>query len=182
MKLYVVRHGQTQNNVTGEIQCYTNDIDLNEKGVSQAKETALLCENLNIDLIISSPMKRAKHTADIINELLNVEITFDDRLMERNTGVLGGKLLAPKDKEIIWNYSINQFYEGAESIDDVFERVNSFIEELINKYKDTDKNILLACHGGVTKAIYCFFHGLPEDGDLNKIGQSNCEVKEYVIK
>ena len=182
MKLYVVRHGQTDANVTGAIQCYNNDIDLNEKGILQAKETAVLCKNLNIDLIISSPMKRAVHTADIINQLLDVEIILDDRLMERNTGILGGKILDPKEKELIWDYNVNQSYEGAESIDDVFKRVDLFIKELINKYGNTDENILLASHGGVTKTLCCLFDKIPEDGNLNNVGQTNCEVKEYIIE
>ena len=66
MKIYVVRHGQTNWNVKGKIQG-KSDIELNEKGIEQAKELKELIKNYDINLIISSPLKRAKQTAEIIN-------------------------------------------------------------------------------------------------------------------
>ena len=65
MKIYVVRHGQTDWNVAGKCQGRT-DIELNNTGIEQAKNTKEQLKNYNIDLIICSPLKRAIKTAEIL--------------------------------------------------------------------------------------------------------------------
>lgn len=59
MKIYVIRHGQTNQNLEGRIQGKT-DIELNAKGKEQAEEVRKFIKKYNIDLIISSPLKRAR--------------------------------------------------------------------------------------------------------------------------
>lgn len=54
MKLYIIRHGQTNWNKKGKIQGKT-DIELNEEGIKQAKEARKILENCDIDLIVTSP-------------------------------------------------------------------------------------------------------------------------------
>ncbi len=68
MKLFVVRHGETDWNVERRLQGQT-DIELNENGIRQANKLKqdLNDKDCNIDLIISSPLKRAKKTAEIIS-------------------------------------------------------------------------------------------------------------------
>ena len=73
MKLYVVRHGQTKWNVLKKMQG-SADIPLNECGKKQAYQTKLNLENINFDIIICSPLIRAKQTAEIINSDRNLEI------------------------------------------------------------------------------------------------------------
>ena len=65
MKILITRHGQTNWNVLGKIQGQT-DIELNENGKKQAKEISEYIRNENIELIITSPLKRAKETAEIV--------------------------------------------------------------------------------------------------------------------
>ena len=79
MKVFVTRHGQTSWNALGKIQGKT-DIELNETGKNQARETGEAIKNEHIDIIISSPLKRAKETAQIINKNFNVEITAEGRV------------------------------------------------------------------------------------------------------
>ena len=66
MKIYVMRHGQTDWNLAGKAQGRT-DIELNDTGIEQAKQTKKQIDNYKIDLIICSPLKRARKTAEIIN-------------------------------------------------------------------------------------------------------------------
>ena len=87
MKIYVTRHGQTEWNVLKKVQGKA-DISLNEKGIEQAIQTKKELDNEKIDLIICSPLKRAKETAQIINENRNIPIIFDDRISERDFGVI----------------------------------------------------------------------------------------------
>ena len=64
MEILLTRHGQTEWNVLGKVQGRA-DIELNEKGIKQAEETRKVLENINMDLIICSPLKRAAQTAKI---------------------------------------------------------------------------------------------------------------------
>ena len=85
MNIIVVRHGQTDWNVRDLLQGRT-DIELNETGKSQAIETANNLKNINIDVIFVSPLKRTRRTAEEINRIRNLDVTIDERLIERGFG------------------------------------------------------------------------------------------------
>ena len=85
MKLYVIRRGQTDWNVAGKCQGRT-DIELNSTGIEQAKKAKTQLKDYKIDLIICSPLKRARKTAEIINEAIDCKIISDERIIERNCG------------------------------------------------------------------------------------------------
>jgi alpha-ribazole phosphatase len=91
MNLYVIRHGQTNLNNEKRYNCRIDE-DINEIGINQALEARKQIEKLDIDLIICSPMKRTKHTMEIINSN-NIKTIYDDRLMERIGGKLTGEPL-----------------------------------------------------------------------------------------
>ena len=99
MKFYVVRHGQTDWNAKGRIQGKT-DIELNEIGIEQARQLKALIKDYNIDLIISSPLKRARKTAEIINETVKCNIIFEDSLKERGYGIFEGMIRKEINDEI----------------------------------------------------------------------------------
>lgn len=86
MHLYVVRHGSTYNNVNGLING-RNDIDINDKGIEDAKIASLILQDISFDRVISSPLLRAKHTADIIVNG-RLPISYDERITERDAGVM----------------------------------------------------------------------------------------------
>lgn len=189
MKILITRHGQTDWNVLGKIQGQT-DIELNDNGRQQAKETGELIKNENIDIIITSPLKRAKETAKIINENFNVTIIEDNRLMERNFGKSEGltKDDRRKLKEInpevndVWNYNKNIDFNGMETMQDFCNRIYKFLDGIINKYRY--KNILIVTHGGVSVPIKCYFMKYPLenfcDRDAVK-GLKNCEITKFEI-
>lgn len=77
MKLYIIRHGETAWNVEGRLQGQT-DTELNENGVRLAKVTAEGLKNIPFDLGISSPLRRAKHTAELVLAGRNVPLTTDE--------------------------------------------------------------------------------------------------------
>ena len=66
MKLYVTRHGETTWNVEWRVSGVT-DVELTDRGREQANGLARVLKNEKIDLIIVSPLKRARHTAEIIS-------------------------------------------------------------------------------------------------------------------
>lgn len=177
MKLYVMRHGKTRLNdekkFNGKI-----DEDINEIGIKQAEEAREKVKNLDIDLIICSPLLRAKHTCDIVN-INKVPVIYDKRLEERDCGIYEGKELGEFYYTDFWNYNSKLNVEGLESIQDLFKRVAILLDEIKEKYKN--KNILLVAHGGISKGVYYYFNAIPEDGMVNQFRTRNCEIKEYEL-
>ena len=89
-KVYFVRHGLTNSNVEKRMMGTRVDESLNETGIAQVKEAAKKLDR-GFDIIISSPLKRAKESADIIAAELNVPVIVDDNLKERDSGEGSGK-------------------------------------------------------------------------------------------
>jgi broad specificity phosphatase PhoE len=176
--IYLVRHGQTEWNVKRIIQGKM-DIPLNEVGREQASIIKSELDKEPIDLIICSPLKRAKETAEIINEGRNIPIIFDDRISERNFGEFEGKVIKVVDGHHFWDYYINEQFMEAESIQEFFKRVYSFLDDITIKY--SNKNILLVSHGGVSIAVYCYYNNSIPEGSLIQAGFAlgNCEVISY---
>lgn len=108
--IYVVRHGETDWNKLHKVMGRV-DIPLNETGKSQAKITSEKLKEYKIDLIISSPLKRACETAKIINETKNLEIIYDDRLLERDFGEFEGLDYNERYEPLLWDYYENKEYE-----------------------------------------------------------------------
>lgn len=178
MKIYVIRHGLTDCNIK-KIYNGRYDEDINKDGIKQATEASKIVKTLNIDLIICSPLKRTKHTMELVN-VNNIGVIYDDRLMERDNGKL---TLTKKDEYFdkeYYNYYSTKRIEGLETLPELFNRVHSFIDEMKIKYKS--KNVLLVTHGAVARAIQFYFEEIPKDGMLlNVSGQKNCEIKEYEV-
>jgi len=174
MEIFVTRHGQTDWNVLEKIQGQT-DIELNDVGKQQAEETSKLIKNENINLIITSPLKRAKETAQIINKNFNVTIIEDNRLMERKFGQNEGltkntiKKLKENNPEMkeIWNYNKNIDCNGIETMHDFCNRIYEFLDDASIRYKD--KNILLVTHGGVFVPMNYYFMNEPLEKLVDRI-------------
>ena len=79
--IYILRHGKTDWNVLRKLQGRT-DIPLNETGRAMAAEAAERYAGVHFDVCYSSPLVRAKETAQIILKDRDVPIYIDDRLME----------------------------------------------------------------------------------------------------
>lgn len=107
----------------------------------------------------------------------NIPIIYDKRIEERDCGKLTNEKLGEFYYTDYWNYYSNKNVEGLETIQELFDRVKSFLDEIKEKYKD--KNILLVTHGGVARAIYFYFNEIPEDGMLETFGSNNGEIKVY---
>lgn len=162
MKLYFIRHGQTDANKIGIVQGQEVDLLLNETGIKQV-EDALRYLPETIDNIISSPLKRARHTAEIISKKLNKHLEFNDDIKEFRYGSLAGKTWAEieaetgdismreKDANTLFNY--RPF--GGESAEDLKERVKKFVIELQNTH--AGKTVLVVTHGGVISAMHVLF-------------------------
>ena len=173
MKVYIIRHGQVPHNALKKYN--KSDEDLTEIGVEQAMELRDKIKDCHFDIITSSPLVRAKHTAEIIAS--GREIFFDDRLKERSCGSLSGMPLEATNREEYWNYYTTIQYGTSENIQQFFKRVYNFLDEL--KTKDY-KSVLIVAHSGVSKAFSGYFEGIQDGKFLNR-GLKNCEIKEYEL-
>ncbi len=142
MKLYVLRHGETDYNKEGRFQGQ-NNISLNEEGKKQAQETRKELQNIKFDKVFVSPLKRTIETAKIV--VPNYKIEIDNRIIERSFGKLEGKKSIPDYEERIKEFEI-------ESIEELEKRVECFIKEILNEVQK-DQNILVVTHGGVAQII-----------------------------
>lgn len=178
MKLYVIRHGQTDWNLIDKIQGQT-DIPLNKTGMIQAKEARDKIQKLDFDLIICSPLKRAKQTAGIINQNKNVEIIYDEALIERSLGSFEGTQ-SNLDDFPISNLKINSEINNIETAKQLYNRVSKLLDNIKNNLRD--KKILLVTHGGTIRAIETYFFGTDESGNMPPETIKNCEIREYIFK
>lgn len=164
MKIYLLRHGETEANSLGLMRGSTTDVLLSEKGIQQAKEVKL---DSDFDIIFSSPMKRTLRTAEIINERLHKNIIIDKDLIERGKGVLEGKTMeevkeytmGAVSEEILYKSLEFDFspYDG-DSIEDIRKRIENFISKISKEYKD--KKVLVVTHLGIIRAMFAMYEGL----------------------
>ncbi len=155
INLYFVRHGETDYNVEGRF-IGVSDQPLNKNGIEQAKKTAKLLKKINpkYDLILTSPLKRASQTAEMISKEFNPElpIIVEDLLKERNYGVFEGK--TPEELKHICPESIAQYQKdkpnvrppNGELAKDVEERVKILLMEKIPTIYGANRNIILTTH------------------------------------
>lgn len=177
MKIYLLRHGETDWNRDGKF-AYNENLILNETGIEQAKIVQKKLENIEYDLVLTSPFIRAKKTAEIANNGRK-EIIIDDRLKERNAGVLDGQLLIDVDLQGFYDYYRNLEFEGAENIQDFCKRIWDFLDDIKETYKD--RTLLLVTHNIVIRAIKTYIYGIPDDGNIRKYGIKNGEIEECIL-
>ena len=144
MELFLLRHGETDENVSRIIQGWL-DTELNENGKAQSREAA---EQFNetIDAIYSSDLRRATETASEFQRKYPVVPYFEDeRLRERNFGDATGDHHDTLNWEVFWASSNTVSIPNAETLDEFNIRVQSFIRSL--KASGFSK-VLVVTHGG----------------------------------
>ena len=178
MELYVVRHGETAENVHSVMQGNMDTV-LNETGKKQALEAKEKLRGIKIDLIITSPKQRTMETAEIISDG-DVTIITDDRLLSRDHGEFQGKTRYEVNLENYWNIKMNEQYEKAECVRHIYDRVDNLLNEIRNKYKD--QTVMLVTHSGICRILYYYFNGIPESGSLLGYESTNCSVEKYILE
>lgn len=169
MLIYVIRHGETELNKSGVIQGATDE-PLNQSGRDIAAVTGRNMRGIRFDACISSPLSRARETAEIVlRESGNsgVEIRMDDRIREINCGDIEGKKLMeasmpPEEAELFFRdpFCFPGFPNG-ENIRQVVGRTQDFLRELAAR--DDGKTYLVSTHGCALRAMLNFLYDDPED-------------------
>ena len=168
--MYIIRHGQTPWNARKCLQG-RSDVDLNENGIYLAALTGKALRDVTFDMAFTSPLIRAKHTAQCILAGREVPIIEDERLIEISFGIYEGCCYAEENRQVPQQWIENFFHApqdyvaapGGESLDDVEKRTRDFMEDICSRKELQDKTILVSTHG-------CALRGL-----LNSIRESNRE-------
>ena len=173
--VFFIRHGQTDWNLLRKMQG-RDGIPLNETGIMQARDAAegihkaLLETGFKFDLVITSPLSRANLTGQIIADKIGCECVCDERVIERDFGILSGCEYSPQSKAITEDVSI----EGLEPLSEVLDRVSSFIKDRVK----LGKRILVVSHGSVTKIFALQAEKSPRVTNLNEL-LKNCHMLVY---
>lgn len=156
-ELILIRHGETDWNVEHRIQGHM-DTPLNRAGLQQAEAIGERFREVDIDVLVSSDLRRAMQTMQPIAEGRTLPILRDVRLRERHLGILQGKTteeaqrVTPSAFEIWHSRSRDAELEKGESLAAFARRVTAALTELTQTHKD--KRIVAVTHGGVLDIAY----------------------------
>lgn len=149
--IYLIRHGMDDERYVGG----HSNASLTKDGIKQIEETSSFIKKyLRVDKIITSDIKRAVETAEIISRDLNLEIIQDKSLRELDKGLLTGKLKEELTEEESSNLStkdVNEKIIGGESMMDLYNRVLKLID---SGYFDDKDNYLIVTHRGFLNMLY----------------------------
>ena len=157
MKLYIIRHGQTDWNRARRIQGRA-DIPLNDWGRRVAKLTGEGLKDVTFDIAFTSPLTRARETAELVLNGREIPIIDDDRLIELNFGPYEGESFEMDDENLQNFFSKPEVYycvQGSESIESLVERTGNFLSELYKKTEYQDSTILISTHGAALCSLLC---------------------------
>jgi len=156
-QIIFLRHGQAKNNTERILAGRTEGVPLTDTGIKQAEHTAQLLEHMNVSTIYSSPIQRAKHTAEIVGKHNLLDVTTDDRLIELDMGKFTGM---PYDEIFnshgnvfmkFYNGNLEIAHNGVETFSDVKKRILGIVDHIIEKHPD--ENVLLVTHMDPIKAM-----------------------------
>lgn len=182
MKLYVIRHGETDWNARRLFQGQVNT-SLNERGEAQAREAQKRVQALGLtfDAVYSSPIDRAVRTVEIVTGWDRSRFHLDERLMEVNFGPLDGTPFdqdAPLAGNLFRKPSAYVPPEGAESLQEVEARIAGFLEDM--RTNPPGESVLVGCHGCTMRIMMMHLGWMPLD-DIWKQGIGNCTLLELTL-
>ncbi len=161
-KIFIVRHGQDEDNAKLILNGRRNK-PLTDLGRKQAKIVASKLSSYTIDVIYSSPLKRAFETAEIIARELGLKevIPYDD-IIERDFGILTGKPIADIPKyatKILTTDQVNYFLEAkdAEDFPTLYKHGGKVLENIRKIHPN--ETVLLVAHGDIGKMIRAVYRG-----------------------
>ncbi len=193
MKVYLLRHGQTDWNVAKRWQGNTN-IELNSTGIKQAECVAKRFENKEVSAIYASNLDRAKTTAETIRKLAynnEVELFTENDIGEIKLGDWEGLTYEEvseqyKDEYERWTYNHKEVVGyGVENYHDLQQRAFNVLTKICN---ESTGDILIVSHGAWIKALVCKILNIPlehkKSFEVENTSITTIEVNgdNYIIK
>ena len=193
MLLYVLRHGVTRWNKLKMVQG-TMDIPLAPEGIELAEKTGKALRDVPFDICFTSPLTRARQTAQCVLGDREIPVIEDKRIQEIDFGVLEGTQfkdaqgkIVSREMEIFFEDPLNfKRPENGENISDILKRTREFWIEKTTDPALADKTVLVSSHGCAVRALLQniyqdpahFWHGcVPPNCSINLV-----EVKDGKIR
>ncbi len=200
-RVYVVRHGQSTYNAQGRFQGCCDEPVLTPAGVETAEAAAAYLRNAELDVVITSPLRRASHTAVLIYQrvwkrLASPSFLLDRRLREIELPLWEGRALSEVREEFpeqyrAWRERPEQFCMPGNHrpVAALFARAEEFWEHLLDHFAGC--RILLVTHGGAGRALIGAALGMPQErfhgvqqcnGGLNVLEFPNHDRRQAEIR
>lgn len=181
-RLIIVRHGETEWNLQSRFQGHL-DSRLSRLGIRQAKAIARALSGGTYDVIYSSDLERAQHTAKIIAGKLNMEVRTEADLREINMGLMQGLRrdeFILKYPEVIKNFHSDPRYviPGGESKQQFSERIMKALSKITGEHRY--QTILLVAHGGVLDIAIRYTLSIPV-GNKRNFSIYNASINRFII-
>ncbi len=181
--IMLVRHGQTKWNAE-EIFRGRTEIELDETGIKQAELLAEYLSDIKIEAIYSSPLMRAKKTAEMVASRHRLDVQIAPGLVDLDFGKWAGLTL--KEVESGYKELFNQWAStphlaeipAGESLDDVRGRVTRVVDEVIARHNGT---VVLVTHRAVNKVLICALLGL-DDSHFWNIRHDTCGLTTFIYE
>jgi len=152
-----LRHAQAENNTKRILAGRTEGVSLTKTGIQQAERISEYLKPLDISAIYSSPIERAKHTAEIVTKNSAIDVELDDRLTEIDMG----KFTRMNYDDMFAKYGniFLKFYENnpviaeheVETFPSVQKRILDMVDHVIKKHKN--ENVILVTHMDPIKSM-----------------------------
>ncbi|MFC7395507.1 histidine phosphatase family protein [Scopulibacillus cellulosilyticus] len=140
-RIYLLRHGETEWNLQGDKYCGRTDVPLTKKGQQQAEAAADYLADIPFDAAYTSPLSRASETAAKITERHGIKAVIDERLLEADFGLWEGQTKEEfiAEDPVAWakwlkNPAIHRAGKTGESGQKIYNRADSFFEEIANRH------------------------------------------------
>lgn len=183
-ELFLVRHGQTTANVNHQLVGST-DIPLDELGERQARQVGARFAGIEIDAIVTSPLQRARRTAEAIGQMSGHEPIIVPGLTEIDFGQIEGLTIQqvllqfPEIQPHLEDlHDMDLTWPGGESRRGFHERVMATFLGLIERYEG--QKVAVVCHGGVIGSFYAQLERGPHN-DLVRYAVANCSVSHLIV-
>lgn len=184
MRLFLLRHAQTEHNKLGKIQGRSNH-PLDETGISQAKQIRdFFYQAHTFKTIYSSPLNRALETANIIARPFAIQVREEPGLTERSFGPWEGLTRAeiqagwPKEFET-WVSGVSVSSEILEDAAEVARRSLEVVRNALQRYEN--ESILMVSHGATLNIMITALIGLNPREFRNIAGMNNCHYAELTV-
>lgn len=186
MKIYLMRHGETDANRSKVLQGQS-DYPLNDRGKEQARAAAKELAGISFDRIYSSPLVRAVETGELASGVGRKEFLLDDRIREIGFGEAEGKPFASLGEGFAAFFGAPESYRprnGAESFESLIARTGNFLEEIKT---EEDETVLILSHGAAIHAMLLYIGGYGVDKfwsvNIGNCGITVIEVRDgrYVV-
>ena len=179
MICYLLRHGKDDNTRRGG----WSTAPLTQEGIDQVWQLAeklTAAEDMNIGIIYTSDLLRAKQTADILARELSVPVVEKPEFREVNNGVLAGmdnSAAFERYPGLYWNtLEWEKAYPEGESPSRFYHRIAEAWHTFKESLRNLDQNTLLVTHGGVIQVILCLEKGIPYTNRANPFPLGHAEM------